>query len=168
MGVRKEVTVQHGFSQEEIAEAVKATLLLLWGYEEPRPGTFESDVGTTWMSWGERFTVDVTREGVIKIVSESKIPTTLFDFGKNRENLKSFLNRLKYTFSSSGFAESKPKAYSSFTSDESTHVRSSSPGENILSLFAMMVFLFVSITFVLALVFFVPLVFILLLLSQAF
>jgi hypothetical protein len=45
MTVRKEAPVQHGFSQEEIAEAVRATLLLLWGCEEPCPGTFESDVG---------------------------------------------------------------------------------------------------------------------------
>jgi hypothetical protein len=149
MGVRKEVTVQHGFSQEEIAEAVRSTLLSLWGYEERSPGGFESDIGTTWQSWGERFKVDITREGIIKAVSESKVPTTLFDFGKNRENLKSFLNRLRYTFSSSGFAESKPEAYSSFMSNESTHVRSSSPGENILSMF-LLFFLILIIMLILA------------------
>jgi len=120
------------------------------------------------MSWGERFTVDVTREGIIKIASKSKVPTTLFDFGKNQENLKSFLNRLKYTFSTSGLAKSKPEAYASFVSNESTHIRSSTPGENILSLFVMMIFLFVSITLVLGLIFLVPLAFILLLLSQIF
>ncbi len=166
MAVRKEVTVQHGFSQEEIAEAVKATLLRSWGYEELSPGTFESDIGWTWGSWGEWFTVDITREGIIKIASKSKVPTTLFDFGKNQKNLKRFLNALKRTFSTSGQAKSKPEAYTSFISDERTHIRSPTPGENMLSFFLMVIFLFVSITLVLGLLFLVPLAFILLLLSQ--
>ena len=149
MTVRKEVTVQHGFSQEEIAEAVKATLLLLWGYEELSPGTFETGIGVTLASWGERFTVDITREGIIKIASKSKVPTTLFDWGKSRENLKSFLNGLKHTFSTTGLAKSKPEAYSSFISNESTHIRSSTPGENILSMF-LLIFLIMIIMLILA------------------
>ncbi|MEE8641120.1 MAG: hypothetical protein V3T41_12000 [bacterium] len=133
MTVRKEVTVQHGFSREEIAEAVTATLLLLWGYKEPSPGTFESDICINLIKWpGDRFTVDITREGIIKIVSESKSRLQLFDFGNNRENIKKFLDALKYTFSTSGLAKSKREGYSSFMSNESTHIKSRSSAENIL------------------------------------
>jgi hypothetical protein len=132
MAVRKEFTVQHGFSQEEIAEAVKATLLLLWGYDETSPGLFASDIGITWVSWGERFTVDINREGIMEIVSECSFPLQVWDWGKNRENLKIFLNGLKDTFSTSGLAKSNPEAYSSFMSNESTHIKSRSNAEIVL------------------------------------
>jgi hypothetical protein len=143
MAVRKEITVQHEFSQEEIAVAVRNTLLLLWGYEERSPGVFESDIGTTWASWGERFTVDITGEGTIRIVSEPKVSITLFDYGKNQENVKRFLNALKHTFSTSGLAESKPGAYTSFMSDKSTRIRSVSPDANFLAVFLMIFFIMV-------------------------
>jgi hypothetical protein len=150
MGVRKEVTVQHGFSREEIGEAVKATLLLLWGYEEPSPGTFKSDIRWTWSESGKWFTVDITREGIIKIASESKLRTQLVDLtDSNRENIKEFLNALKRTFSRTGLAKSKPEAYASFISDESTHIRSSTPGE-IVTRFLLFGFLIMIIMLILA------------------
>jgi hypothetical protein len=136
VAVRKEITVQHDFSQEEIAEAVKATLLLLGGCEERSPLTFESDICTTWIEWpGFRLAVDVTGEGILKIASESKVPWALFDWGANREKIKIFIDSLKHTFLISGLAKSKPEAYSSFISDESTHIRSSSPGHNFFTIF---------------------------------
>ena len=116
MAVRKELTIPHGFSQEEITKAVKETLRLLWGYEEYPPGLFYSIINMTFQSWGERVTVDVRKEGIIKIVSESKVSTTVFDWGKNDENLQKVAKGLKYVLSTSGLAESNPEAYSKFSS----------------------------------------------------
>ena len=126
MAIRKEVTVQHGFSQEEITEAVRATLLSLWGCEEKAPAVFESDIGFSLYSGGERFTVDIAEEGVIKIASESKLPTTLVDWGKNQGNITKFLGALKETLKASGLAESKREAYSSLIAAESTQIRDAS------------------------------------------
>jgi hypothetical protein len=133
VAVRKEITVQHGFSQEEIAEAVKATLLLLGGCEERSPLVFESDVCASWIEWpGFRLTVDVTQEGILEIASESKVPWALSDWGTNREKIKKFIDALKHTFLISGLAKSKPEAYSSFMSDKSTHIENRSFSEIFL------------------------------------
>jgi hypothetical protein len=126
MTVRKEATIQHGFSQEEIAEAARATLESLWGCEEKAPAFFESDIGFTLNSFGERFTVDIAEEGVINIASESKLPTTLVDWGKNEGNITKFLGALKSTLTAGGLAQSKPEAYSSLVAAENTQVRDAS------------------------------------------
>lgn len=142
--------VKHGFSQEEIAEAVKATLLLLWGYEEPCPGTFESDVGiSSWTSGGERFTVDITREGIIKIVSESKAPNRFFPAfvydNRNKQNVKDFLNALKFSVSTSGLAKAKPEAYSLLlsTGRSTTDIVSRPVSEHILGFILFMVIMII-------------------------
>lgn len=126
MTIRKEATVQHGFSQEEIAEAARAALKSLWGCEEKSPAVFESDIGFSLNSWGERFTVDLAEEGVIKIASESKLPTTLVDWGKNQGNITKFLDALKGSLTASGLAESKREAYSSLIAAESAQIRDAS------------------------------------------
>lgn len=150
MAVRKEVTVQHGFSQEEITDAVKATLLLLGGCEERSPLIFESDICVTLLEWpGFRLTVDVTRENIIKIASESKVPWALVDSGVNREKIKKFIDSLKHTFLISGLAKSKPEAYSSFMSDKSTHIKSRSFSEIFLP-FILIIVLTVAVILILA------------------
>ena len=126
MAIRKEATVQHGFSQEEITEAVKATLEKLWGYEEKAPAFFESDIGMTLWSFGTLLTVDLTEAGVMKIASETKLPTALVDFGTNQGNINKFLNAFKETLAASRLAESKPEAYSSFATAENAEVRDAS------------------------------------------
>jgi hypothetical protein len=130
MAIRKEATVRHGFSQEEIAGAVRATLESLWGCEEKSPAFFESDIGMTLWSFGALFNVDLTEAGVIKIASETKLPTALVDFGTNRGNINKFLNALKETLAAGGLAESKPEAYSSLAAAGNAEVRdASSRGE---------------------------------------
>jgi len=148
--VRKEIIIQHEFSQEEIAEAVKATLHALGGCEESSPFVFESDICTLWTEWpGFWLTVDVTREGIIEITSESKARWALFDFGVNREKIKKFVDSLKNTLSYGGLAKSKPEAYSSFMLHRSTHIEPRSFSEIVLP--------FVIISFVLVIS--VPIVF---------
>lgn len=142
--------VKHGFSREDIAEAVKATLLLLWGYEEPSPGTFESDVGVRSLSsGGERFAVDITQEGIIQIVSESKAPNRFWPAfvydNKNRQNVKDFLNALKFSVSTSGLAKSKPEAYSLLlsTGRSTTDIVSRPVSEHILGFILFMVIMII-------------------------
>ena len=126
MAIRKEATVQHGFTQEEIAEAVRATLESLWGYQEKAPAFFESDIGMTLWSFGTLFTVDLTEAGVIKVASETKMPTALVDFGTNQGNINKFLNALKEALAASGLAESKREAFSSLAAAEGAEVRDAS------------------------------------------
>lgn len=71
MAIVVKTTVIHGFSQEEIAEAVKATHSSLWGFTQPSAAIFETDIGSGLRSSGERFTVDITEEGTVKIVSKT-------------------------------------------------------------------------------------------------
>ncbi len=109
--------VHHGFSQEEIAEAVGNALLTLWGYEERSPGTYEAAIGGAALTTGgERFSVDIAEEGLIKIYSESNPPNRLWPGAvydnKNRQNVKDFLLALKLSLVASGLAKSKPEAYS--------------------------------------------------------
>ena len=125
MGVTVKATVRHGFSQEEIAEAVRATLTSLWGVGEPDPGIFESNIAASLSGSGERVTVDITEEGKIRIVSETVLPVPLYDGGKNEGNIKRFLDALKRTLAANGLAESKPEAYASFLSEEDTYIGSS-------------------------------------------
>lgn len=45
-------------------------------------------------SWGEKLTVQVIGQDgavVVAVNSRSSLPTTLFDFGKNAENLRRFV-----------------------------------------------------------------------------
>jgi hypothetical protein len=133
MTVRKEATIQHGFSQEEAAEAVRATLESLWGCEEKAPGVLESDIGMTLWSFGTLLTVDLTEAGVIKIASETKLPTALVDFGTNQGNINKFLGALKENLTASGLAESKAEAFSSLAAAENTEVRDASSRREGLS-----------------------------------
>ena len=159
MGVTVKATVQHGFSQEEIAEAVKATLSSLWGFTQPHPAIFESDIGMSFSSVGERFTIDITEEGTIKTISKTLLPTAVTDGGKNRRNIIDFLNALKQTLSTSGLAASKPEAYSSFISGENTYIGSPPPtGKAFLSvllasvvMFCLLIFLFIGVVCLVAL-----------------
>ena len=129
MGVKAGTTIRHLFTREEIEEAVKAALLLLGGCYEISPRVYRSDIGMTYWSWGERVTVDVSAEGIMKIASESTFSPTLIDYGKNKENVSKVLNGLKYAFMTSGLAKSNPEAYSAFLSDENANISSPSSGE---------------------------------------
>ena len=114
MAIRKEVTVKHGFSREEITEVVKATLALLWGYEETSPGIFESNIRAVCLDPVWLFTVDVSADGIINVASERKVPFTPFQSAErehHRKIIKRFFDSLKHTCSTTGLAKSKPEAY---------------------------------------------------------
>jgi hypothetical protein len=126
VAIRKELTIEHGFSQAEITGAVKTTLQSLWGGKESSPGVFTSDIGMTLWSFGTLFTVDLAEAGVIKIASETKLPTALVDFGTNRGNIDKFLRALKETLAANGLADAKPEAYSLLAAAGNAQVRDAS------------------------------------------
>ena len=46
-------------------------------------------------SWGEKILIDVSEAdagSLIRITSSSRLPTTLFDYGKNSRNVRRFLD----------------------------------------------------------------------------
>ena len=133
MAIRKEAAVQHGFTQDEITAAVKATLESLWGCAEKAPALFESDIGMTLWSFGTLLTVDLTETGIIKVASETKLPTALVDFGTNQGNINKFLGALKENLAAGGLAESNPEAVSSLATAESVEVRDASSRKEGLS-----------------------------------
>ncbi len=62
-------------------------------------GIIEAELGISWESWGEDITVEVESlgdgENLIKLTSTSKFPLTVFDWGKNNENVKNLLEDLR-------------------------------------------------------------------------
>ncbi len=51
-------------------------------------------------SWGENITVAVGVDGQTEIVSECRMPTTLFDWGKNRSNVNLLFSFLRTALAS--------------------------------------------------------------------
>ena len=57
----------------------------------------EGAIGANLMSWGENILVEITgvdNAASISVTSSSRLPTTLIDFGKNKRNVKRFLDSL--------------------------------------------------------------------------
>ncbi|WP_182111303.1 MULTISPECIES: hypothetical protein [unclassified Actinotalea] len=53
-------------------------------------GIMNGTVGVSWASWGEKIRATIghgTHGSVVHLHSESALPTTLIDFGKNKKNL---------------------------------------------------------------------------------
>ena len=46
-------------------------------------------------SWGENITITVQMSGKTEIVSQCRVPTTIFDWGKNRANVNKLLSKLR-------------------------------------------------------------------------
>lgn len=61
---------------------------------DPQAGRIEAKLPMSARSWGERVHVDVAGdegEVLLTVVSRSRLPTTLFDFGKNADNVRRFV-----------------------------------------------------------------------------
>lgn len=65
--------------------------------EDPSTGKIEGTISMSLTSWGENILIEVTGvddRAVVHIRSSSSWPTTLFDFGKNAQNVRRFLDWL--------------------------------------------------------------------------
>jgi hypothetical protein len=79
----------------ELLDAVALAMEELgWAFEQTAPATLSARVSTSLWSWGERVTVRVARDGTVAIRSACRLVTQCFDWGKNRRNVNTFLDRL--------------------------------------------------------------------------
>lgn len=65
--------------------------------EDEVGGRIEARLSVSWRSWGEKLSVEVSgvdNETLVRVTSASRLPTTLFDYGKNAGNVKRFLEAL--------------------------------------------------------------------------
>ena len=49
----------------------------------------------TFLSWGENITITVRMNGNIEIISETRVPTQIVDWGKNRANVNELFSKLR-------------------------------------------------------------------------
>lgn len=65
--------------------------------EDPSTGRIEGTISMSLTSWGENILIQVSGVddgAVVRISSSSSWPTTLFDFGKNAQNVRRLLDWL--------------------------------------------------------------------------
>ena len=71
--------------------------------QSSNPGRIEAGANISIWSWGENVTVDLASASpsstIVTVTSASKIPITLFDWGKNKANIKKVFGRLDASLS---------------------------------------------------------------------
>ena len=79
----------------ELIGAIEATLNTLgWDFSRPSRARFVARVSVSSWSWGERITI-VVDEFRVRIRSECVYPLQFIDWGKNRRNVDTLINRLQ-------------------------------------------------------------------------
>ncbi len=90
-----EAEVRYNATEAELLNAVEQALEELgWRYERAGPVSFTAKLSVNWSSWGERLTVRVRRDGVVEVHSACRLITQCLDWGRNQENVDTFLDRL--------------------------------------------------------------------------
>ncbi len=86
--------------KSELAKLVEETLeKLRWKYTLKADGEFQAQIPFNFWSFGEKINIEIQSDG-ISICSKCISPFQCFDWGKNQENVETFLN---------GFGESIDK-----------------------------------------------------------
>ena len=100
MTARYTVSIQMQGSTAEIRRRIETAVrssgaeAITWSEEGTR---CQAVYGGTFRSFGERLTVDIEAARTVVVQSISTLPTTLFDWGKNRENCERVAVALKAT-----------------------------------------------------------------------
>jgi hypothetical protein len=84
---------QTGSRENARQAAVHAFEELGWNYEEISRDLYKVELGMNGSSWGEVLTVSLSSPGVVIVQSKCIFPIQMFDWGKNRRNVKSFIDR---------------------------------------------------------------------------
>jgi hypothetical protein len=66
-----------------------------WPFSETESGAMSAILGANMSSWGEVVTVEVMHDGLIAVESACRVPFQVFDWGKNRQNVREFICRLQ-------------------------------------------------------------------------
>jgi hypothetical protein len=89
-------TRRYDSSPDALREAVARALSALgWtAYGNWSGRCFVAEVGYNFWSWGEKISVEIDREGKIRVESRCMLPTQCFDWGKNQCNVDAFLEEV--------------------------------------------------------------------------
>jgi hypothetical protein len=79
-----------GSRQNARSAIIHAFDVLRWPYEMEDKDTFRVSLSANVLSWGENVSVSI-EPGIVRIKSICKLPTQVFDWGKNKQNVKQFL-----------------------------------------------------------------------------
>ena len=79
----------------DLVEVIREALQSLgWRYEMPSQNEFVARNSLNLWSWGEKISIEVSFDGVVKARSECALPTQCFDWGKNSRNVKIFFGEV--------------------------------------------------------------------------
>jgi hypothetical protein len=79
-----------GSRQNARSAIIHAFDVLRWPYEMEDKDTFRVSLSANVLSWGENVSVSI-EPGIVRIKSICKLPTQVFDWGRNKQNVKQFL-----------------------------------------------------------------------------
>lgn len=68
--------------------------------EDPAAGRIDAKIGMSFISWGENLMAEITgdeHQAEIQVTSSSSWPMTLFDYGKNKQNVDRVLDWVSRT-----------------------------------------------------------------------
>lgn len=93
------MTVEVALPPEQ-AEAAVYQAFLQAGLESVAGGggVMRGSVGMSWASWGEQVSATIghgPQGAVVQLHSQSALPTTLIDFGRNRKNLEKVVEAMR-------------------------------------------------------------------------
>ena len=81
---------------ENIREAVRKSLEnLSWKIREETSNKILASTSMGMRSWGEKIHINFLTDGSISITSKCALPTQFLDWGKNKKNIHSLLNKIQ-------------------------------------------------------------------------
>ena len=99
--VRKEGQASFAMSLDEAYRRSAQALVILGATvtkEDAATGTIEARIPMSLTSWGENLAIQITGvddDALVSVTSSSNWSTTLFDFGKNQQNVTRLLDWLR-------------------------------------------------------------------------
>ncbi|MEM7347293.1 MAG: hypothetical protein AAF485_23895 [Chloroflexota bacterium] len=84
--------IEHHKDRETAIESVKTALSTLsWPIEEELSTQIKAKTSVNMSSWGEQIVIDYSDNSLLRVTSKCALPTQCFDWGKNKRNVRSFL-----------------------------------------------------------------------------
>ena len=96
--VRKQAQREFPLSAAEAYRRCSQAMVVLGARivrDDPVAGRIDAKIGMSFTSWGENLMAQITGDehrAEIQVTSSSSLPTTLFDFGKNKKNVNRVLD----------------------------------------------------------------------------
>lgn len=97
MAAKFEESKKYESSQNELIQSAKKALekcnFRVKNINE-KEGLINAKTKLSWWSWTENIDVKIEENGMIRIKSECAFPLQIFDWGKNKRNVKAFLREM--------------------------------------------------------------------------